>query len=144
MAYGHGARPACVVSMQLEQIRNSYVLCVTVKTDSKNVTVTLENARTHLTRIWHVLLVIGNVDLHLFAGSGSHAANRTLMVLDFIVAHHMDLEFILGNETLWAHFTAERIHFDRSMGVHVFLCIHNYLNDIGSTFKEKKKTNIYL
>lgn len=82
---------------------------------------TLENAGTHVARIWYILFVIGNMDLHLLACGCSHSTNRTLMVLDLIMSHHMNFEFVLGNEALRADFAAKRIHFDGSMGVHVFL-----------------------
>lgn len=87
----------------------------------EKLTVTLENASAHVTRIWHILFVIGNMDFHLLAGGCSHSTNRTLMILDLVMPHHMDLKFILGNETLWTNFAAERIHFDGSMCVDVFL-----------------------
>lgn len=82
---------------------------------------TLKNARAHVARIWNIFLVVGNMDLHLFASGCSHSADWALVVLNFVMSHHMDFEFILGNKALRADFTAERIHLDGSMSVHVFL-----------------------
>lgn len=117
--YGLDARHVYVELMQLKSLE--IATGDLKKKKNGKFTVTLENAGAHVTRIWHILFVIGNMDLHFLACGCSHSTNWALMVLNLIMPHHMDFEFVFGNKALRAYFAAERIHFDGSMCVHMFL-----------------------